>query len=107
MIVEDVGLSSILVVAAWRLSCLIIYEDGPFDMLAKLRDLAGVHYDEYGTIVGEGFFGSLLTCIYCLSVWVAVLIVILYSVAPIPTLYVASVFAISGGVVLLDKIGGD
>jgi hypothetical protein len=35
-------------------------EDGPFDLVFKLRKAAG-----------EGFFGSLLDCFYCLSLWLA------------------------------------
>ncbi|HVW62950.1 MAG TPA: DUF1360 domain-containing protein [Puia sp.] len=36
-------------------------EDGPFDIVFRLRKMAGA-----------GFFGSLLDCPYCLSIWVAI-----------------------------------
>ena len=45
----------------WRLTHLISKEDGPFDIVFKLRKKAGA-----------GFFGSLLDCFYCLSIWMAV-----------------------------------
>lgn len=48
-------------VAVWRVVHLLNAEDGPFDLLLKLRRLAGV-----------GFWGGLLDCFYCLSVWIAV-----------------------------------
>jgi len=35
-------------------------EDGPFDLIFKLRKS-----------VGNGFLGSLMDCFYCLSLWVA------------------------------------
>ena len=35
-------------------------EDGPFDIVYLLRKKAGA-----------GFFGSLLDCFYCVSIWVA------------------------------------
>jgi len=44
----------------WRITHLLNAEDGPWDMFVRLRRLAG-----------EGFWGKLLDCFYCLSVWIA------------------------------------
>jgi hypothetical protein len=44
----------------WRVTHLLRAEDGPWDSVARLRHL-----------VGYGFWGSLLDCFYCLSLWVA------------------------------------
>jgi hypothetical protein len=46
--------------ATWRLAHLLSKEDGPFDIMYTIRKAAGA-----------GFFGSLLDCFYCTSVWVA------------------------------------
>ncbi|HEV8284486.1 MAG TPA: DUF1360 domain-containing protein [Chitinophagaceae bacterium] len=46
--------------SVWRLSHLFSKEDGPFDLVYLLRKKAGA-----------GFFGSLLDCFYCVSVWTA------------------------------------
>ena len=46
--------------AAWRVTHLLQAEDGPFDAVVHLRRAAG-----------EGWFGHLLDCFYCLSLWVA------------------------------------
>ena len=46
--------------AVWRITHLFSKEDGPFDIIFMLRKKAGT-----------GFFGSLLDCFYCTSVWVA------------------------------------
>ncbi|MFT3748834.1 MAG: DUF1360 domain-containing protein [Agriterribacter sp.] len=51
----------ISVLAAWRLTHLLQAEDGPFDIIYHIRKRAGT-----------GFFGSLLDCFYCVSIWVAV-----------------------------------
>jgi uncharacterized protein DUF1360 len=48
------------ILAVWRITHLLGAEDGPWNVLAKLRELAG-----------EGFLGKLLDCFYCLSLWVA------------------------------------
>ena len=45
----------------WRLTHLLHAEDGPWDLLVQLRRRAG-----------EGFWGDLLGCFYCLSLWLAV-----------------------------------
>ena len=50
----------ISVLAVWRVTHLIQAEDGPFDVIYKLRKLAG-----------ESVFGSLMDCFFCLSIWVA------------------------------------
>ena len=46
--------------AVWRITHLLNAEDGPGDVLVRLRRLAGT-----------GFWGGLLDCFYCLSLWVA------------------------------------
>jgi hypothetical protein len=48
------------VLAVWRITHLLNAENGPGDLLAKFRRRAG-----------NGFFGRLLDCFYCLSIWVA------------------------------------
>src|SRR5262245_36761387 len=45
----------------WRLTHLLYAEDGPWDLIFLLRRRAG-----------HGFFGGLLDCFYCLSIWTAV-----------------------------------
>lgn len=44
----------------WRITHLLNAEDGPGDVVVHLRRR-----------IGEGFFGQLLDCFYCLSVWIA------------------------------------
>ena len=48
------------VLAVWRITHLLSKEDGPFDIIFLVRKKAGT-----------GFWGSLLDCFYCCSVWVA------------------------------------
>ena len=46
--------------ACWRITHLFAAEDGPLHFVYHIRKRAGA-----------GFFGSLLDCFYCISVWVA------------------------------------
>lgn len=48
----------IFVIVVWRLTHLISSEDGPFDIIFKIR-----------RAIGNNFFGKLMDCFYCLSVW--------------------------------------
>ena len=52
---------------AWRLSAMLVYEDGPWDLFARLRLRAGLRA---GAPV-EGLLPGILNCIWCSSVWVA------------------------------------
>ena len=47
--------------AVWRITHLLSQEDGAFDLVLRFRKL-----------FGQGFFGTLLDCFYCLSVWVSI-----------------------------------
>ena len=49
------------ILAVWRITHLLAAEDGPFDLVVRLRRRAGA-----------GFWGGLLDCFYCLSLWIAV-----------------------------------
>ena len=46
--------------AVWRLTHLLNAEDGPWETVVRLR-----------VWLGPGFWGSLLDCFYCLSLWIA------------------------------------
>jgi hypothetical protein len=48
------------VLGVWRITHLLNAEDGPWDVMVRLRRHAG-----------NGFWGALLDCFYCLSLWVA------------------------------------
>jgi len=48
------------ILAAWRITHLLQAEDGPWDIVVRVRRAAG-----------RGFWGGLLDCFYCLSLWVA------------------------------------
>ena len=48
------------ILCVWRITHLIQAEDGPWDLIVKVR-----------LAVSDGFFGRLMDCFYCLSLWVA------------------------------------
>jgi hypothetical protein len=48
------------ILCAWRITHLLQAEDGPWNLIVRLR-----------AFTGEGFAAQLLDCFYCLSLWVA------------------------------------
>ena len=80
----------ISVLACWRVTHLLHAEDGPGDVLVHLRRLAGM-----------GFFGKLLDCFYCLSLWVSLPIAILTSRGVLEG--VLQWLGISAGAILLER----
>ena len=63
--------------ATWRLSNLLMYETGPFNIFSKIRDLLGVRETWDDGEEDLGFFHDLLTCINCTSIWVATFLALL------------------------------
>jgi hypothetical protein len=51
--------------ATWRLTHLLSLEDGPWDLLLRVR-----------TRLGRSALGTLMDCFYCLSLWVSLPIAI-------------------------------
>lgn len=48
------------ILSVWRITHFLQAEDGPWDIVVRFRRR-----------LGQGFWGKLLDCFYCLSIWVA------------------------------------
>lgn len=82
----------IAALATWRVTHLLAREDGPGDIVVRVRRR-----------LGHGFWGHLLDCFYCLSLWTAAPAAVLVTAA-LPDV-VLTWLALSGGVCLLERIG--
>ena len=80
--------------AVWRVTHLLQAEDGPWDLVARLR-----------AAVGDGTAGRMFDCFYCLSVWVALPFVPWLSGEISSGLIVWA--ALSGAAILLERISGE
>lgn len=76
--------------ATWRLTHLLAKEDGPADIFFRLRQW-----------VGSDFFGQVLDCFYCLSLWVAAPISVIITATI--TNFVLTWLALSGAACLLER----
>lgn len=67
----------LLGLAGWRISSLLVYEAGPFDVFQHLRNL-------FQPTVGEitNPIGKMLTCVWCTSVWTVLLVAAIWLVLP-------------------------
>jgi len=76
--------------AAWRLTHLISQEDGPWDLLRRFR----------GSL-GSGLAWKLVTCFYCLSIWVSLPFALFVGGSLVEML--VEWLAISGAAILLER----
>jgi len=60
--------------AAWRMTRLICYETGPFDLLLRFRKLLGFEHNEEGSPVAwpNGLLPNLFACPWCLGLWISI-----------------------------------
>ena len=79
------------VLAVWRITHLLQAEDGPWDLVIRLRKLAG-----------NGFWGNLMDCFYCLSLWVALPIALLIGDSHVERFLLW--MALSAAAILLERI---
>ncbi|MFZ1007155.1 MAG: DUF1360 domain-containing protein [Candidatus Sulfotelmatobacter sp.] len=83
------------VLAVWRVTHLLVSEDGPADLIVRFR-----------AALGESWVGKLLDCFYCLSLWIAApaaLFVLRISVSRDPVQWLVAWLAISGGACLVER----
>lgn len=94
--------------ATWRVSSLLVNEGGPGNIFVKLRTIAGIEHDQEGiaTIIPEGFFSGILSCIWCCSMWVALFWVAFYIVFPELAMYSGIVFGVSTLAIVIERLIG-
>jgi hypothetical protein len=78
--------------ATWRVTHLLANEDGPADIVFRVRRR-----------LGEGLIGSLMDCFNCLSLWIAAAAALIVSTRP--GLWLLSWLALSGSACLLERLG--
>jgi len=96
----------IYILATWRLSSLLAREAGPWRIFERLRDRAGVGYDDTGQPYGITMLAEGLCCLWCNSVWVGAAWVICDRLIPDIAPYLALPLALSAGAVLIDEVVG-
>lgn len=95
----------IAILATWRLSAMLSYEAGPFNVFIEIRELAGIIHDDFGqkNIVPPTFWAELLDCVWCLSVWIGAFVAVLVWLNPV-LVWLFLPFALSAGAIIVEKI---
>ena len=78
------------VLAVWRITHLLAEEDGPWGLVVKLRRR-----------LGTGFWGQLMDCFKCMSLWIAVPFVFFVGGDTIEK--IVTWVALSGAAILLQR----
>ena len=81
----------VAVLATWRVTRLVVREDGPFDLIVKLR-----------VRVGGGLVGQLMDCPYCLGLWLAAPFA--FALADSVAAWLIAWLAIAGGAAFLENM---
>lgn len=94
----------IMALATWRLTSLFVNEAGPFNMFKWLREKTGITHHDDGEIanIPERFWAKLLSCVWCLSIWMAIIVYFIYQYCEI----IVIILAISCATIVIDKIRG-
>lgn len=79
------------ILCVWRITHLLQAEDGPWNVVVRLRKTAG-----------EGFWGRLLDCFYCLSIWIAAPIAFVIGQGWLEQMLLWP--ALSAGAILLERL---
>lgn len=81
----------VAVLAVWRVTHLLASEDGPADIMVRIR-----------RTLGQGLAGQLMDCFNCLSIWIAAPAALFVTRRPLEWLFVW--LALSGAACLLERL---
>lgn len=86
--------------ACYRVAQLLVYDDGPFDVIFEFRTMIGV-YDLNAAGERQTVLGKLFSCPYCIGFWAAIpcAVVLTTSIAD----FVLWWFAIAGAQAFLES----
>ena len=79
------------ILSVWRITSLLNREDGPWDIFVALRRSAG-----------DGFVGRGLGCFYCLSLWIALPVGLLFGETWMESFLLW--LALSAGAIMLERL---
>ena len=90
--------------ACFRITSLLVYEAGPYDVFRELRKRAGIHYDRHSNKIADGELGRMLLCPWCTSIWVGIGLAVLYAISPPLLEYFSLPFAFSAVCIVIQEL---
>ena len=92
----------VLILATWRVTSLLVWEDGPFEVFARLRKWLGVRYNDRNIAYGTNWLAKGVVCPACASVWFGFFWAAFYLLWH-PAWMVALPFALSAGAIIVER----
>lgn len=80
----------ISVLAVWRLTSLICFDSGPFDLMSKVR-----------LVLYRLKLGKLIECFHCTALWISALVTVVVYEVSIATVFLA--IAAAGGASIIER----
>ena len=81
----------VIVIVVWRVTHLVSSEDGPFEIIFRVRKL-----------FGNSFMGKLMDCFYCLSIWTGLIFAFMFGTYYFEVIILCLYY--SGAAILLEKL---
>ena len=67
----------VMAFAIWRISSMLVAEDGPWEIFSRLRYVLGIKPDDMGVDYPTNEVAKALMCVWCTSVWISIVVSIL------------------------------
>lgn len=101
----------VLALAVWRLSTMLVKEDGPWMMLEHLRLKMGLQPPQHPAMGRETdppgqMPGSILNCVWCTSIYIGSFFTLLFAFNRRIALWAATPFALSAVSCMIDRWDG-
>lgn len=103
----------VFALATWRISSLLVNEDGPRKIFYMWRVYAGIvsvtkiRYDapdEHYFEISEDFLAQVLSCVWCTSIYVGAAWVVFFLAFPTIAFYTAAAFSLSAFTILFSLV---
>lgn len=103
---SDIGAVELFVLGfgTWRLTSIIVNEDGPFFIFARFRHWIGIRSTETNVKFGTNVIAEGLSCIWCSSVWFGFLSLLFYTWNPSITLIVYTGLTLSTLAIMIEEV---
>ena len=91
--------------ATWRVAKLLTWETGPWKIFVWVRERTGIVHDEEGhpSIIPDNAMAGILSCVWCCSIWVAGTLIVVWYIAPLLILGIASLLATSTIAIMVER----
>ena len=82
--------------SVWRISSLLVNEDGPWDIFRHIREWVGIKdLGAEGVFIPNGFWPGFFSCIWCASLWISLIVLGAWLMWPSVTWWACVAFSLS------------